>query len=84
MVELFPTCVRNTAASVARQAVVFGCMFSPFLISAGRKNKVFSYGVFGVVIISSTLTLLGLPETRGMPLSDTMDQQQNKESNFPL
>ncbi|WVZ01671.1 hypothetical protein V8G54_022477 [Vigna mungo] len=84
MVELFPTCVRNTAASVARQAVVFGCIFSPFLISAGRKNKVFSYGVFGVVIISSTLTLLGLPETRGMPLSDTMDQQQNKEGNFPL
>ncbi|XP_027909858.1 organic cation/carnitine transporter 3-like [Vigna unguiculata] len=84
MVELFPTCVRNTTASLARQAVVFGCVFSPFLIAAGRKNNLFSYGVFGVLIISSTLTLLSLPETRGMPLSDTMDQQEMKEGNFPL
>ncbi|WVZ01885.1 hypothetical protein V8G54_022691 [Vigna mungo] len=38
MVELFLTCVRNIAASVARQAMVFGCIFSPFLISTGRKR----------------------------------------------
>ncbi|KAL9298433.1 hypothetical protein ACSQ67_024329 [Phaseolus vulgaris] len=44
MIELFPTCVRNTAASLARQAVVFGCIFCPFLISAGRNNNIFSYG----------------------------------------
>jgi len=80
IIELFPTCVRNTTASLARQAVVFGCIFSPFLISAGRKNNLFSYGVFGVVIICSTFTLLCLPETRGMILSDTMDQQEKKES----
>ncbi|KAK7327313.1 hypothetical protein VNO80_31555 [Phaseolus coccineus] len=80
IIELFPTCVRNTTASLARQAVVFGCIFSPFLISAGRKNNIFSYGVFGVVIICSTLTLLSLPETRGMTLSDTMDQQEKKET----
>ncbi|KAK7405444.1 hypothetical protein VNO78_06745 [Psophocarpus tetragonolobus] len=79
IIELFPTCVRNTAASLARQAVVFGCIFSPFLISAGRKNGIFSYGVFGVVIICSTFTLLSLPETRGVALSDTMDQQEKKE-----
>ncbi|CAJ1978194.1 unnamed protein product [Sphenostylis stenocarpa] len=80
IIELFPTCVRNTTASLARQAVMFGCIFSPFLISAGRKNDLFSYGVFGVVIICSTFTLLGLPETRGMALSDTMDQQEKKET----
>ncbi|XP_028802652.1 organic cation/carnitine transporter 3-like [Neltuma alba] len=51
VVELFPTSVRNTATSMARQAMVFGAIFSPFLISAGRKNDLFSYGIFGLIIL---------------------------------
>ncbi|XP_020203120.1 organic cation/carnitine transporter 3 [Cajanus cajan] len=82
IVELFLTRVRNTAMSLARQAMVFGCIFSPFLISAGRKNHVFSYDVFGDVIICSTFVLFCLPETIGMALSDTMDQQKNKETSI--
>ncbi|KAK7313945.1 hypothetical protein VNO77_39152 [Canavalia gladiata] len=80
IIELFPTCVRNTTASLVRQAIVFGCIFSPFLISAGRKNLIFSYGVFGIVIICSTFTLFILPETIGIALCDTMDQQEKKEA----
>ncbi|KAJ4705750.1 Organic cation/carnitine transporter [Melia azedarach] len=33
--ELFPTCVRNSTTSMVRQAVSFGAVFSPLLISAG-------------------------------------------------
>jgi len=79
IIELFPTSVRNTTTSLVRQAIVFGNIFSPFLISAGRKNDIFSYGVFGVVIMLSCVTLLGLPESRGLALSDTMDQQEKKD-----
>ncbi|XP_058745672.1 organic cation/carnitine transporter 3-like [Vicia villosa] len=79
VIELFPTRVRNTATSLVRQSVVFGCIFCPFLISAGRKNNIFSYGVFGVVIMLSTITLLYLPETIGIVLCDTMEQQEKKE-----
>ncbi|XP_057457590.1 organic cation/carnitine transporter 3-like [Lotus japonicus] len=79
IIELFPTSVRNTTTSLVRQAIVFGNIFSPFLISAGRKNDFFSYGVFGIVIMASCITLLGLPETRGQALCDTMDQQEKKE-----
>jgi MFS family permease len=79
IIELFPTSVRNTTTSLVRQAIVFGNIFSPFLISAGRKNDIFSYGVFGVVIMLSCFTLLGLPETRGNALCDTMDQQEKKD-----
>jgi hypothetical protein len=79
IIELFPTTVRNTTTSLVRQAIVFGCIFCPFLISAGRKNNIFSYGVFGVVIILSNFTLLYLPETKGIVLCDTMDQQEKKE-----
>ncbi|CAI8600602.1 unnamed protein product [Vicia faba] len=79
IIELFPTRVRNTTTSLVRQAIVFGNIFTPFLISAGRKNDIFSYGVFGVVIILSCVTLLGLPETRGLALCDTMEQQEKKD-----
>ncbi|GAU34151.1 hypothetical protein TSUD_66290 [Trifolium subterraneum] len=79
IIELFPTSVRNTTTSLVRQAIVFGCIFCPFLISAGRKNNIFSYGVFGVVIMLSSFTLLCLPETKGIVLCDTMDQQEMKE-----
>ncbi|XP_058734735.1 organic cation/carnitine transporter 3-like [Vicia villosa] len=80
IIELFPTSVRNTTTSLVRQAIVFGNVFTPFLISAGRKNDFFSYGVFGVVIILSCFTLLILPETRGLALCDTMDQQEKKDN----
>ncbi|XP_058756752.1 organic cation/carnitine transporter 3-like [Vicia villosa] len=79
IIELFPTSVRNTTTSLVRQAVVFGNIFTPFLISVGRKNDIYSYGVFGVVIMLSCFTLLGLPETRGLAFSDTMDQQEKKD-----
>ncbi|KAI4323276.1 hypothetical protein L6164_022896 [Bauhinia variegata] len=78
--ELFPTCVRNTATALARQAGVFGAVFCPFLISAGRRNDLFSFGVFGVIILCCGIFVAYLPETKGVALSDTMDQQESKES----
>ncbi|KAJ6864310.1 hypothetical protein NC651_034991 [Populus alba x Populus x berolinensis] len=77
--ELFPTRVRNGASSMVRQAPVFGAVFSPILISAGRSNKVLSYGVLGLVILCSSVFVFCLPETRGVALSDTMDEQEEKE-----
>ncbi|CAK7340203.1 unnamed protein product [Dovyalis caffra] len=77
--ELFPTCVRNTASSMVRQALVFGAVFSPILISAGRSNKVLSYGVFGLLILCCSVFVFCLPETRGVTLCDTMDEQEEKD-----
>ncbi|KAK7256999.1 hypothetical protein RIF29_30653 [Crotalaria pallida] len=77
--ELFPTCVRNSALSVARQALVFGGSFSPLLVGAGRVHKFLCYGVFGLVIGCSGLFGVLLPETKGRPLCDTMDEEENKE-----
>ncbi|QCE13956.1 organic cation/carnitine transporter 3-like [Vigna unguiculata] len=77
--ELFPTCVRNSALSMARLAVVFGGAFSPMLVSAGRANKFLCYGVFGLVIGFSGVFGIFLPETRGRALCDTMDEEESKE-----
>ncbi|KAI4323283.1 hypothetical protein L6164_022901 [Bauhinia variegata] len=77
--ELFPTCVRNSALSMARQAVVFGGAFSPLLVAAGRGRKFLSYGVFGLVIGCSGVFGVSLPETRGRALCDTLNEEENKE-----
>jgi len=77
--ELFPTCVRNSALSMARLAVVLGGVFSPILVSAGRENKFLCYGVFGLVIGFSGVFGIFLPETRGRPMCDTMEEEENKE-----
>jgi len=79
IIGLFPTSVRNTTTSLVRQAIVFGCIFYPFFIFDGRKNNIFSYGVFEVVIMLSNFTLMCLPKIEGIVFYGTMDQQEKKE-----
>lgn len=76
--ELFPTCVRNSAVSMVRQALVLGGVFSPVLVAAGRKNGVLSYGVFGVTVAFCGLFVMFLPETKGSNICDTMDEEEHK------
>ncbi|KAI4323275.1 hypothetical protein L6164_022895 [Bauhinia variegata] len=80
IIELFPTSVRNTTMSLVRQAVVCGAIFGPFLVSAGRRNDIFFYGLIGAVVMCCGFTVVYLPETKGSTLCDTMDQQENKET----
>ncbi|MED6180996.1 hypothetical protein PIB30_015220 [Stylosanthes scabra] len=82
--ELFPTCVRNSALAMARQALVLGGSISPLLVGEGRKNKFVCYGVFGLVICCSGVFGVFLPETRGRPLSDTMEEEEDKGSDAAI
>ncbi|KAK6149567.1 hypothetical protein DH2020_017092 [Rehmannia glutinosa] len=79
-IELFPTCVRNCAVSMVRQALVFGGALSPVLVAAGRKNGLLSYGVFGVTISICGLFVALLPETRDKILCDTMEEEERKDA----
>ncbi|WRX29014.1 Major facilitator [Theobroma cacao] len=78
--ELFPTSVRNSATSMVRQALIFGAVFSPLLTSAGRKNEFLCYGVLGLVILCCGLFVAYLPETRGMAMFDTLDEQESHDN----
>ncbi|KAI3940607.1 hypothetical protein MKW92_034700 [Papaver armeniacum] len=85
--ELFPTCVRNSALSMVRQALVFGGIFSPILIAAERganDNGFLSYGVFGLVICVCGLFIVFLPETRGEIICDTMDEEEQKAARISM
>ncbi|EEF42158.1 sugar transporter, putative [Ricinus communis] len=81
-IELFPTCVRNSAISMVRQALVFGGVFSPVLVAAGRESALLSYGVFGLVIGICGVFVICLPETMGETICDTMEEEEHKQR-FP-
>ncbi|KZV51257.1 Organic cation/carnitine transporter 3 [Dorcoceras hygrometricum] len=74
--ELFPTCVRNSAVSMVRQAVVLAGVLSPMLVAAGKHNGLISYGVFGVTIGLCGWFVVWLPETKGRTLCDTMEEEE--------
>uniref|UniRef100_A0A7N0SVV5 Major facilitator superfamily (MFS) profile domain-containing protein n=1 Tax=Kalanchoe fedtschenkoi TaxID=63787 RepID=A0A7N0SVV5_KALFE len=78
--ELFPTCVRNSAISMVREALVLGGVFSPLLVAAGRglDNGAVTAGVFGLLISLCGLFVAFLPETRGGRLCDTLEEEENK------
>ncbi|KMT02664.1 hypothetical protein BVRB_9g203410 [Beta vulgaris subsp. vulgaris] len=83
-VELFPTCVRISASSLVRQAMIFGSVFDPVLILLGRQNMIYSYGVFGITVLVCGFLVLCLPETRGKVLCDTMEEQELRDNRSNL
>ncbi|CAI9756721.1 unnamed protein product [Fraxinus pennsylvanica] len=76
--ELFPTCVRNSAMSMLRQAALFGGLFGPVIAATGRKNGLLSYGIFGITIAVCGLFVAFLPETRGRAFCDTIDEEERR------
>ncbi|KAJ4844587.1 hypothetical protein Tsubulata_032987 [Turnera subulata] len=78
-IELFPTSVRNSVLSLTRQSVVFGGVFSPVLVAAGRRNDFLSFGIFGLVVILCGSFVVLLPETKGKKLCDTMDEEEESK-----
>ncbi|KAL3748856.1 hypothetical protein ACJRO7_010009 [Eucalyptus globulus] len=76
--ELFPTRVRNSAISMMRQAVVLGVLLDPTLISAGKDIRYLTFLVFGLTIICCGCAAAFLPETRGLTLRDTLDEQEQR------
>ena len=58
---------------------MLGGTVSPVLVAAGRRNKFWSYGVFGLVVWLSGVFVVLLPETRGRKLCDTMEEEEGKQ-----
>ncbi|CAA0813978.1 Organic cation/carnitine transporter 3 [Striga hermonthica] len=78
--ELFPTCVRNSALSMVREAGLVGGLLGPMLVAFGRRvNGVLCYAVFGLTVSLTALFAVLLPETNGRTLSDTMEEEEETE-----
>ncbi|KAL2932682.1 Organic cation/carnitine transporter 1 [Bienertia sinuspersici] len=78
-VELFPTNVRNFAVSLMSQALVLGGAVTPLLVVVGRFSPSISFIVIGVASILSGLMSYWLPETKNVPVFQTLEQQEKEE-----
>ncbi|XP_024006934.1 organic cation/carnitine transporter 5 isoform X2 [Eutrema salsugineum] len=79
MIEMFPTCVRNFATTMLRQALVVGGACCPIIVSIGRNVPSLSFAVFGFAVSGLGLFALLLPETKGSSLCDTMEEQEQSD-----
>uniref|UniRef100_A0A1J3HTZ3 Organic cation/carnitine transporter 5 n=1 Tax=Noccaea caerulescens TaxID=107243 RepID=A0A1J3HTZ3_NOCCA len=79
MIEMFPTCVRNLATTMLRQALVVGGACCPIIASIGRNVPSLSFAVFGFAVSGLGLFALLLPETKGSSLCDTMEAQEQRD-----
>ncbi|KAM9221893.1 solute carrier family 22 member 11 [Dugong dugon] len=75
--ELFPTSLRMTADGLLQSAGRLGAVMGPLIRMTRQALPLLPPLSYGIVPIASSLLLLLLPETQGLPLPDTV---QNLES----
>ncbi|GIL55904.1 hypothetical protein Vafri_11332 [Volvox africanus] len=74
--ELFPTCLRSAALSVASQSGDLGGLMTPILLllrPPGHFQRL-PFAVMGLLSLASMALLAKLPETRGMPQLETFEE----------
>ncbi|XP_070497497.1 organic cation transporter protein-like isoform X2 [Chironomus tepperi] len=76
--ELFPTVIRNIAIGTASMIARIGSMISPFIASGLSKTAHWlPPAIFGIIPIIGAVLVLFLPETRGFPLPETIEDGEN-------
>ncbi|VVA91531.1 unnamed protein product [Arabis nemorensis] len=82
MVEMFPTCVRSSATMMFRQALVVGGACCPLIASIGGDTPSVSFAIFGITMSGLGLFVLILPETKGLSLCDSMEEQEKRDQSL--
>uniref|UniRef100_A0A8C6IG12 Solute carrier family 22 (organic anion/cation transporter), member 12 n=1 Tax=Mus spicilegus TaxID=10103 RepID=A0A8C6IG12_MUSSI len=76
--ELFPTVIRMTAVGLCQVAARGGAMLGPLVRLLGVYGSWMPLLVYGVVPVLSGLAALLLPETKNLPLPDTIQDIQKQ------
>ncbi|CAJ1063491.1 solute carrier family 22 member 4-like isoform X1 [Xyrichtys novacula] len=74
--ELYPTVLRNTAVGTCSMASRIGSIIAPYFIYLRSYSVSLPYILMGSLTVLVGLLSLLLPETRGMPLPDTITHMQ--------
>lgn len=70
--ELFPTVVRNIGVGASSMLAHFASCFAPYIASLGAYHQSLPMVVFGICSTVAGLLALGLPETRGRRLPESI------------
>uniref|UniRef100_A0A673V4B5 Solute carrier family 22 member 12 n=1 Tax=Suricata suricatta TaxID=37032 RepID=A0A673V4B5_SURSU len=76
--ELFPTVLRMTAVGLGQMAARAGAILGPLVRLRGTHGRSLPLLVYGAVPVLSGLAALLLPETRSLPLPDTIQDVQDQ------
>uniref|UniRef100_G3TUS7 Solute carrier family 22 member 11 n=1 Tax=Loxodonta africana TaxID=9785 RepID=G3TUS7_LOXAF len=75
--ELFPTSLRMTADGLLQAAGRLGAVMGPLIGMTRQALPLLPPLSYGIAPIASSFLLLPLPETKGLPLPDTMQSLEN-------
>ncbi|XP_004437875.1 PREDICTED: solute carrier family 22 member 11 [Ceratotherium simum simum] len=78
--ELFPTPLRMTANGFLQSAGRLGAVVGPLIMMTRQVLPLLPPISYGVIPIVSSLIVLFLPETRGLPLPDTIQDLESQRS----
>ncbi|XP_029812877.1 solute carrier family 22 member 11-like isoform X1 [Suricata suricatta] len=78
--ELYPTALRMTADGFLHSGGRLGSVIGPLIAMTPQSLSLLSPIIYGVLPVASSILLLFLPETQGLPLSDTIQDLENQKS----
>uniref|UniRef100_A0A8C4MUQ8 Solute carrier family 22 member 11 n=1 Tax=Equus asinus asinus TaxID=83772 RepID=A0A8C4MUQ8_EQUAS len=76
--ELFPTPLRVTADGFLQSAGRLGAVIGPLIMMTRQALPLLPPISYGVISIAASLIVLFLPETRGLPLPDTIQDLESQ------
>ena len=77
--EIFPTTIRNVSMGLVSSAARLGGMLSPHLAKLGNVYANLHFILFGLMGLTAGLLSLKLPETKGLPLSETVQDLRQRQ-----
>ena len=77
--ELFPTVIRNVGMGVTTVASRIGGILCPFVVLMGEQSRSLPMFIFACMSLVAGLAGLKLPETKGQPMPETMEDLERAE-----
>ncbi|KAJ7380520.1 hypothetical protein OS493_008985 [Desmophyllum pertusum] len=77
--ELFPTVIRNIGMGVTTVASRVGGILCPFVVLMGEQSRSLPMFIFACMALVAGLAGLRLPETKGRPMPETMEDLESSE-----
>ncbi|CAB3996198.1 organic cation transporter -like, partial [Paramuricea clavata] len=77
--ELFPTAVRATAIGTSSAVARLGSFSASYIVWLIRFHAALPYSIMAVICIQAAVFAIFLPETKGVPTLETMDDMNKKE-----
>lgn len=79
--ELFPTVIRNVGMGVLTVSSRVGGILCPFVVLMGEQNKSLPMFIFACMSFVAALAGLKLPETKGRPMPESMEDLERTQQN---